>query len=902
MILEFQKKRKEIALFLNQVLEFSKCKEKSLLGKELILSADESLKIFVDMYTLLKQMNKEEIEHVSCGMKDRGIVLRLFEYVMSLGLNICQQCNLISYKEKQTTTLNKNLESDLIENHILSNEDDNFLINSHEILSKIAYIFEDILKNETFINTFNIKEKCVSYTLNIYGELGFGFSNEDKSWSKKFYDLLESLPLNFLLPILIGLNNPKSSKWMRCIVCKELSKITTRKGGIIAIVEFMKKLPDDNNITINNLDKAVSLITSIPKDISKETYIKIITSELLSMLDCSSEKSYLFQTSGRIISVLLLSYPEIVYNYIILKIIDPLYSPKQNQNEESIDISLRRIERIIVQSDSNIILSIVSPIFVILWAASCFSHKTHKYIWRDRINSILLSYIIVSDQLTSVFKIIENFLCTGNTYFSFANGEYGGISIEINDLNTILSIEDLDSRIENFGFLIEKLRNDYKLIEDIFLRLLNYWLNKNLKQNQDPIIELSYLKILMLIQKDYLPEIKKNMEKIFHILVDIIRNFNENYKLMQNEKNSVDVNSPSLNNLDKIARNNMDSYITEEDINVVIISLNILNVILVNNSKFSKKEISLLDAIYNQLVYMMENSVEPLRNCAKDLNILVKSCLSLPIISDRNLQTENSVEKYNKAIRYTYDQLIPVRAQGISLLKEMIEARDPIVDINEIMNILIGLLKDDDSFVYLNSIDCLSCLANRNGNYITKYLLNEYANVSKYTLDERIRIGDVLFRIIQYLGKTISSTVSDSIATTMLDISTCSTNDIRLRSSALNLLGTACNCSFYGMGQWCFRALESSLGILNFEKTEEHIIVRRAAIMVIANILQATDEISSIPGHLLRTILKTIRYIKVTDQDIIMRRQASGLLDAMEEKLEKEMGIYPQDTILNILI
>ncbi|KAG5519425.1 hypothetical protein PMAC_002052 [Pneumocystis sp. 'macacae'] len=798
--------------------------------KEIISISDQSLKFLAYINDFLRQTNQEEIEDISYGMKDRKIVLRLFEYVMSLFIKISRRYNLILDQQTHANMFNKTLNHDSIKNNmILSNEE--LIINDGEILEQMVCVFDNILKNDVFMNTFNIKEKCVLYILNIYGELSFGSINGNKTWSKKFYDLLESLPLDLLLSTLIGLNNSKSPERMRCVICKELAKIPTKKDGITAIVEFMKMLPDENKITVNNLDKVVSIVTLIPKDIDKETYIKTIAPELLSMLDHSFEKSYLFQASGRIISILLLNYSEVVYNYIISKIIDPLHIPRQNQNEETIDISIKRIERIVIQPDSNIIVTIISPIFTILWAASCFSHKTHKYIWRDRINSLILSYIIVSDQFESVFKIIENFLYIGNN-FSFTNGEYGGISIEINNLDIVLSIEDIDSRIENFNFLIEKLRDDYKLIENIFLKLLNYWLdkNKNLKQIQDPLNELSYLKILMFIQNNYLQEIKKNTEKIFQILMNVICNFNENYRLSQKD-NFANSNLPSINNIQKLIKNNLNSEIIDEDVNIVMISLNILNVILIDSPKLSKKDVSILDTIHNELIYMAENSVEPLKGCAKDLNILVKSYLAFPVISDQNKNPliEDLREKYNKAIRYIYDQLVPIRAQGILLLKEIIETKDPIIDVNEVLNILIGLLKDDDSYVYLNAISCLSSLANNHGNYIVKQLLNEYANISKYKLDERIRIGDVLYKIIQYLGKMINNKISDSIATTMFDILTCSTNDIRLRSSALNLLGAACNYSFYGMGQWCFRALESSIDILNFEKKEEHVMIRRGS-------------------------------------------------------------------------
>ncbi|KAG5438535.1 hypothetical protein PCANB_002639 [Pneumocystis canis] len=848
-------------------------------------------------------MNKEEIEHISSGMKDRKTILRLIEFIISFGVDIYQQN--VSISDKKCDNMYNKISNIDLKDDMLLVKDKELRDKNIEILIRIASIFEKMLENETFINTFNIKEKCISYILSVYGKLGFNLNNKNKDWSKNFYDLLESLPINFLLSTLIGLNTHKFPQWMRSIACKELTKITTRSGGIIAIVEFMKTLPYENNITINNLNKVVSLITSIPKDIQDEVYIKTISSELLLMLDYPSEKSYLFQTSGQIISILLLKYPEITYNYVISKIIDPLYAPKQNQDEEFIDIVIKRIERVILQPDSNIIINIVSPIFIVLWAASCFSHKTHKYIWRDRINSILLSYIVVSDKITSIFKIIENFLSTGSRYFSFANGEYGGISIEINDSDAILSIEDIDFRIENFGFLIEKFRDDHRLIEDIFLRLLSYWLNKDksLTQEQNPMNKLSYLRILMLIQNNYLKELIKNTERILQILVDVICNFIENYKQVH-KQNFKGIDSPSLNNLHNIVKNNLHLRITDEDINVIIISLNILNIILVDNSELSEKEVLLLDTIYHQLIFMVENSMEPLKSYCENLNILVKSYLTQPIIShqNKNSQVESSKEKYKKAIKYIYDSFVPIRAQGISLLKEMIEAKDSIIDVNETLTVLIGLLKDDDSFVYLNAINCLFSLANSHGNYITEYLLSEYGNTSKYNLDERIRIGDVLFKIIQRYGETINNKMSDSIAVTMLDISACSTNDIRLRSSALNLLGAACNYSPYGMGQWCFRALELTFGILNFEKAEEYVMVRRAAIMVISNIFQGIDDVSFIPSNLLRTALKIIRYIQVTDHDILMRRQASGLLDVMKGKLEENINIYSSDTVLNILV
>ncbi|KTW28843.1 hypothetical protein T552_01472 [Pneumocystis carinii B80] len=916
---DFGKKLVEIGIFLDkighcmsEISQKPECSEKidleaewrSRNNVELVEEVKKLLIFLVEVSEVLKKMNKEEIESISTGLRDRKRILRLFEYSAFFIFRVCSPNGVgMSLDLWKHSVVFKILKDQRIKTSFVENEE--LYKRNREILIMAANVFEIVMKNEVFVNFFNIGEKSILYTLSIYGELGFFAKNKDKDWSEKFYYLLESLPFNILLSTLIRLNNPRCPKWMKEVVCKELVKITRKPGGITAIVEFVKVTLYENEITINDFDKVVSLVTLIPKDIEKEEYIKSISPELLSMLDHPFEKSYLYQTSGRIISVLLLNYPELTQNHIISKIIELLHTPKQNQSDESVENSIKRIEKICLQSDSNIIINVISPIFIVLWAASCFSHKTHKYIWRDRIIAILLSYIFLSCQLTSIWKIIENFLSTGDTYFSFSNGEHGGISIEINNSDIILSVEDVDSRIENFGFLIDKFRNDQKLMEDIFLKLLNYCLNRNRnsKEDQDPLKELYYLKILILMQNNYITEITKNTEKIFQILMEIISNFNNNYKLSQTTQDFKDIDQPSLNNLHKIVKNDTDLKITDEDISIVEISLNILNIILIGNPKLSEKEISLLDIIQHQLIYMSKNSVDSLKSCAQNLSILIKSYLIFPIMSDqnRNSQIEDSKRKYNKAIQYTFDQLVPVRAQGISLLKEMIEAKDPIVDVNEVLNLLIGLIKDNDSFVYLNAINCLTSLSNNHNNYIIEYLLTEYANDLKYNLDERIRIGDAIFKIIQNIGKMIHGKISDTISKTMLDISTSSTNDIRIRSSALNILAIACNCSFYGMDKWCFIALKSVLDILNFEKTQEHIILRRAAIVLIANILEGTDDLMSIPSNLLQSTLKTIRYIQVTDQDILMRRQALGLLDLMKQKLKEKLGFYSHDTILNII-
>ncbi|KTW27522.1 uncharacterized protein T551_03021 [Pneumocystis jirovecii RU7] len=188
MIQVFQKKRVEIALFLDQTVEYTKCGKEFFCMEKLLFFADQSLKFLANINDFLKQMNQEEIEHVSSGMKDRKIVLRLFECVMSLCLSLSQRYTSILDHETHDI-MSKTLDRNPMKNTLWNNE--KLMINNSGIFEQMICVFDNILKNDVFMNTFNIKEKSVLCILNIYGELGFGPASENKNWLEKFYSLLE---------------------------------------------------------------------------------------------------------------------------------------------------------------------------------------------------------------------------------------------------------------------------------------------------------------------------------------------------------------------------------------------------------------------------------------------------------------------------------------------------------------------------------------------------------------------------------------------------------------------------------------------------------------------------------------------------------------------------------------
>lgn len=61
---------------------------------------------------------------------------------------------------------------------------------------------------------------------------------------------------------------------------------------------------------------------------------------------------------------------------------------------------------------------------------------------------------------------------------------------------------------------------------------------------------------------------------------------------------------------------------------------------------------------------------------------------------------EESKEKYRTAMKSLQDDLMPIRAHGIGMLKEMVLAKDPLVSsgegLDQVLDIFIRLVQDED--------------------------------------------------------------------------------------------------------------------------------------------------------------------------------------------------------------
>lgn len=125
---------------------------------------------------------------------------------------------------------------------------------------------------------------------------------------------------------------------------------------------------------------------------------------------------------------------------------------------------------------------------------------------------------------------------------------------------------------------------------------------------------------------------------------------------------------------------------------------------------------------------------------------------------------------YQKALKLLQDPILPVRAHGLLLLRQLVTPTSRKVsnanDIGDalmpaIISIFLESIQDDDSYMFLNAVQGLAAMVDRFGKEVMRGLIKEYAdglgglqgtNLTHRELDIRVRIGEALASAIRRCG------------------------------------------------------------------------------------------------------------------------------------------------------
>ncbi|GAA5879963.1 hypothetical protein JCM16303_004416 [Sporobolomyces ruberrimus] len=175
---------------------------------------------------------------------------------------------------------------------------------------------------------------------------------------------------------------------------------------------------------------------------------------------------------------------------------------------------------------------------------------------------------------------------------------------------------------------------------------------------------------------------------------------------------------------------------------------------------------------------------------------------------------EHSRARYQEALKLLQDPLLPVRAQGLHLLRSLIKPSSPSTSqdllrtdpalLPAILSIFLSAITEEDSFLYLNAVQGLSTLVDVFGRQVIRGLVEVYTggNTKKgevkevgvgekgqREVDKRLRVGEALVQVVQRAGEALA-TLHDLLLPPLLGTLRQGNLPVPLRASAITVLAT----------------------------------------------------------------------------------------------------------------
>ncbi|KAL2917503.1 hypothetical protein HK105_202784 [Polyrhizophydium stewartii] len=112
-------------------------------------------------------------------------------------------------------------------------------------------------------------------------------------------------------------------------------------------------------------------------------------------------------------------------------------------------------------------------------------------------------------------------------------------------------------------------------------------------------------------------------------------------------------------------------------------------------------------------------------------------------------------DQFREALKNLGDELLPVRAFGMSVLRQLVLDRSAVAreNLESIISIFLDLVEDEDSFIYLNAVKGLSALTDVYAPQTLSRIAKRYMDKESLTLDYRVRIGEALMQTIHRSGQ-----------------------------------------------------------------------------------------------------------------------------------------------------
>ncbi|KAM5540366.1 hypothetical protein V8D89_005824, partial [Ganoderma adspersum] len=268
--------------------------------------------------------------------------------------------------------------------------------------------------------------------------------------------------------------------------------------------------------------------------------------------------------------------------------------------------------------------------------------------------------------------------------------------------------------------------------------------------------------------------------------------------------------------------------------------------VLEANPDLSARTAPVLNDIFSLLEPLSKASDEEIRSLAREARMVMTARLASTSAPSGGRPSKSSPEDaetpqetYQKALKLIQDPLLPVRAHGLLLLRQLVSARktaptpaalaEPALDralVPGILSIFMQSIQDDDSYMFLNAVQGLSAMVDGYGKDVLRGLVSTYASgldsslgaraLSQHDVDVRTRVGEALGQVVRRCGEALPS-----YATLLLPplFQVVRTPDIPtvLRTSAISLLAQCAKTNALAVLPYVTNLADAMVDLLQIE-------------------------------------------------------------------------------------
>ncbi|KIK95639.1 hypothetical protein PAXRUDRAFT_826796 [Paxillus rubicundulus Ve08.2h10] len=380
-------------------------------------------------------------------------------------------------------------------------------------------------------------------------------------------------------------------------------------------------------------------------------------------------------------------------------------------------------------------------------------------------------------------------------------------------------------------------------------------------------------------------------------------------------------------------------------------AINLLLATLEANPALSPRNVPILNDIVSLLEPFSDDASESIRTLAREARMVVTVRLaststfwSAPPAKDE----ESPQEIYQKALKLLQDPILPVRAHGLLLLRQLVSSRPRASGISStetalipaIMSIFMQSVQEDDSYIFLNAVQGLSAMVDAFGKEVLRSLLETYTRdvttihaegLSKQEVNTKLRVGEALSQVIRRCGDALSI-YADNVMPRLISVLRSSYAPTVLRTSAISLLTECVKTSLVAVLGYTTELSTGMIDLLQVEmvpvsqlpsredeaektKTEQPKEkealdstptavdsklppLRRAALHFWTLLLQQLTHtvynggrVDKLQAPVLRRAKVTLGYISSTDEDGVVRLMAREANEAIDQLHKAMLGM-----------